>query len=146
MDAARFDRWTRAWSIVHSRRGLNRTLVGVTLAGVLGAARIEATGAKKSKKSCPACRTKKQGRCKGHKPDDTNCEGGGKCLNGKCNPPPTCAAFGDFPCTASSCCSLQCCTHPIVPDPFCCSSQPGERCYDDGDCFGEATCVGYRCT
>lgn len=103
MDAERFDTLLRALSTAPSRRGLTRAVAGLVLGGALGSRLAPPeTAAKKGggndgnknkkQKSCPPCKTKKDGKCKGNKPDGTACENGGQCQSGNCvpqaSPPP----------------------------------------------------------
>jgi hypothetical protein len=90
MDDSRFDALTRGFTNARSRRGALSALLGGTL-GLLG---LAGTTAKKSKsngegmkKSCPSCRKRKAGKCKGKKADGTACENGGQCHNGSCISP-----------------------------------------------------------
>jgi hypothetical protein len=73
--------------------------------------------------------------------DDTVCEGG-RCLQGVCNPTPTCAG-GEQRCTADAvCCSGHC--EPMEGGKKCQYGAPGSVCLDGDSCLS-GVCTGYRC-
>jgi hypothetical protein len=88
MDSSRFDDLARWLAAVRSRRALTRLLGGGALVAPL-AALSRGEAAAKNKKSCPPCKKRKKGKCKGTKPDGTPClsENGGICQSGRCVPP-----------------------------------------------------------
>jgi hypothetical protein len=108
MDGVAFDTLTRSLLARGSRR---RALIGLasTLGLILGATAIEDATAKKK---CPPCKKRKQGKCKGKKPDGTVCPGG-TCQGGRCTPVrcPT----GQKPCAGRCIPSNQCCTNSDCP-------------------------------
>jgi hypothetical protein len=95
---------------------------------------------------CPVCQEcDGDGRCR-TVADDTPCSDVAKCLDGICNEPPDCVGAGEecgepdtLPCCSGLCRSL--------PDQaaFCRPGTSGTPCFDNDDCAGEMTCVGYRC-
>ena len=80
MLADRFDALTQSLTVARSRRHA----FAVTLGGVLSALGCATTEAKKKKKCLP-CKKRKQGKCKGAKPDGAVCAGG-TCQSGRCVP------------------------------------------------------------
>src|SRR5215217_663644 len=79
MDAARFDTLTLRLTTELNRR---RSLGLLALLGLSGLGASDLAAAKK-KKSCPPCKRRKKGTCKGKKPDGTACPGG-TCVGGNC--------------------------------------------------------------
>src|SRR5262245_57115095 len=115
MDAGRFDALLRSLSAMPSRRAALRALaaaVGATFTSRMDFGITDQAAAKgehrqrrseiQSKKSCPPCKKRKKGKCKGLLPDGSACAGG-TCQRGTCladgpappSPPctPTCAAI-----------------------------------------------------
>jgi hypothetical protein len=92
MDADRFDALSRSLTASGSRRHAVAAFLGGVLGSAVGAASIDEATAKKK---CPPCKKRKQGRCKGKKPDGTPCPGG-TCQGGQCTtalaPSPVCPA------------------------------------------------------
>jgi hypothetical protein len=136
LDSLRFDCLTRALATAPSRRDLTRVLTGLALGGGAAAARLADVNAKK----CGPCKKKKHGKCKKKKPDDSPCNGEGKCLNGTCNQPPTCGGLFQFCFTDDECCSGDC--------PFnlaeCRQGAADTPCHNAGDCLSNV-CIGFRC-
>jgi hypothetical protein len=113
-----FDRLAKSLSAVGTRRALFQLL---PVAGGLGALRRTGTAAKKKGnnkkcKNCGPCKTCKQGKCKGKKPDGTACAAGtcqsGSCIATPLSPPPqtppppldACASCsGDEVCSGGAC-------------------------------------------
>jgi hypothetical protein len=148
MDDSRFDTLVRSLTDVRSRRGLTRLLAGVAVSGplaLLGLAETEGKGkkGKKKKKKKKKRSTTSPGPCAG-KPNDSACNGDGKCLNGVCNPKPTCIGEG------SSCAGLgnaACCTKACEGgecDGGSDSEPNNAECQVDADCQSRR-CLGYRC-
>ena len=73
MDVSRLDGLTGRLRLGHSRRGLTRLFGAVVFTGPLSLMGRSETAAKKR---CPPCKKRKQGTCKGKKPDGTACAGG----------------------------------------------------------------------
>src|SRR4051794_8158717 len=80
-----------------SRRTLSRTTLGIAVTSLLGTSTPGLTVAKhkrrhknkhkhkkNSKKNCPPCTTLVNGSCQGSQPNDTSCNGDGRCLDGVC--------------------------------------------------------------
>src|SRR5215207_2778683 len=80
MDGRHFDTLTRHLSARLSRRTSLSLLASLGLSD-LGAP--DHAEAKRKKKRCPPCKTRKKGKCKKNKPDGTACPGG-TCQNGGC--------------------------------------------------------------
>lgn len=141
MDANGFDSLSRLLGEAPSRRGLLRGMTAAAL-GLAEARFPGAAGAKNKKKKCGPCQTRKHGKCK-QAHDNAPCTGNGRCLNGNCNPPPTCTGQGIFNCTDSSqCCSGVCETSGGFG---CAFGGEGAICHTVLDCGIVFTCVGYRC-
>src|SRR3954447_14282292 len=111
MDGSQFDSLLRTLTAARSRRGALLGLLGGAL-GPLGLTDTSARHHKKKKKkksppavppppqcpaSCPACQTCTNGQSCTPAANDTTCDSDGRCLNGTCNPLPTCAGSGE-PC------------------------------------------------
>jgi hypothetical protein len=181
MDANRLDDAVRLLAARASRRGLIGGLAAGLLAALpfpLLSAEVAAKkkGKRKKKKkneaSCPPCQSRQQGKCLpspwgtpcednpckecqngtcANKPNDSACQGAGRCLNGVCNPPPTCTpAFQ--PCYVSLpplCCgdNLACWSSVQGTTPTCRGYFGGEGspCHTGIDCRSQE-CIGYRCT
>jgi hypothetical protein len=128
MDPTRFDALSRALGREHPRR---------TALALLAAAPLALGG-----KTATAARLKKKNPCKA-KPNDTPCQGSGRCLSGACHPEPTCGDPG-APCNdASACCGGSCAGAPF---PECTArSAAGQACYANDDCVSGLFCVGYVC-
>jgi hypothetical protein len=80
MDADRFDALSRSLTAFGSRRHALAAFLGGVLGSAVGAALIEEATARKR---CSPCKKRKQGKCKGKKPDGTPCPGG-TCQGGHC--------------------------------------------------------------
>jgi hypothetical protein len=165
MDPVRFDQLLRSLmrrypSLMrrYPRRWLNQAVLGLAVGSVLGASATERAAAKKhknnKKKNCPPCKKRKNGRCRGNKPNNTVCKGDGRCLDGVCQPRPTCSPAGG-PCGIPPCCATGCIDimlpgGEIVPGGCPCSSA-GRPCYETSDCCQPPSepvprsCVGYVC-
>lgn len=137
MDRERFARLAWTLSVVPTRRAV------LSLAAALGLPNLidgEARKHKKRRQKCGPCQTCRKGKRKPRQ-DDTACLGTGRCLQGRCNPLPTCvqALEGCPPAGPAGCCSGGC-------TQFQCNfSGTGAPCADRTDCFLGAPCVGYRC-
>ncbi len=156
MATTRFDEITSTLAATSTRRGALRFLAaafGVGSVAVLGskesAAKRRRGGKKRRRKP-----TAPPPPCQGQ-PDDTPCNGDGRCLNGMCHARPTCATSAtECPnATATSvvdraCCSSICSARlPFSGKAFCAKSATGQPCYDTNDCSLLAdTCRGYVCT
>src|SRR5262245_31854845 len=106
MDSARFDALTRALAALPARRALRRALFALALGG---AAVALPRAERAAKKKCGPCKQKKKGKCKKRKPNNTPCNGTGQCLNGTCNPQPTCEPAFALACVSGDeCCSGAC--------------------------------------
>jgi hypothetical protein len=81
------------------------------------------------------------GPCAG-KADNSDCNGTGRCLNGVCNPKPTCLARGASCTGNAACCTKACeggtCDGGVDSEPI------GAECQVDADCLS-SRCIGYRC-
>src|SRR5215212_4981744 len=155
MDAERFDTLARSLTTTGSRRRALAALAG--LLGLLGLAQPgDATAGGACKPSCNECATCKKGKChktkhgkvckKGKckpKPNDTTCNGTGKCLNETCNAQPSCMQFS-APCivgTPPFCCSGIC--NNFNPfDVHCDKGAAGTMCLAATDCTS-GSCIGY---
>lgn len=139
MDSDQFDRLSRIVGRASTRRTLSRALAGVAF----GSGLVALPGAEAdAKKKCGPCRKKKHGKCKGPKPDNTACNGDGRCLAGTCIAHLNCLGTG-IACTQGNpgaCCSGVCRT-----DDHCQNSQDGQTCLIDADCITPSLCVGYQC-
>jgi hypothetical protein len=81
------------------------------------------------------------GPCAG-KADNADCNGDGRCLNGGCNPKPTCLATNAMCTTDDQCCTKACESGECDAGS---DAQPnGAECQVDLDCRSRR-CVGYRC-
>ena len=131
MDADRFDRLSCALSQCLTRRTLTSLLGGLALGNSLlshqDVAQAKKGGSKK-KKSCPPCKKRKNGKCKGTQPDGTGCTDGtgqaGTCQSGSCvatvaPPPPRCAE-GERVCQGRCIGPEQCCP----TDDYCANGTP----------------------
>jgi hypothetical protein len=159
MNPVRFDQLLRSYMRRYPRRWLNQTVLGLAVGSVLGASATERASAKKNKKhhkqNCRPCKKRKNGRCRGNKPNNSSCKGDGRCLKGICNPRPTCSPAGLGPCYPS-CCSGGCIdifdpgTGGFTPLGCPCSSV-GRPCHETSDCCQPPSepvprsCVGYVC-
>lgn len=144
MNTTHFDRLIREITVTPTRRGFAGALAGLSLGGWLGAVRDPGTEAKKKKrKSCRLCQKRKKGKCKGNKPDDTACDGDGKCFAGECISRPTCLGFIDDCQESGECCSGVC-----IGGIFCNASNLDQPCLVQSDCSpvpGVLQCIAYRC-
>lgn len=137
VDDNRFDHLTRTL-------GTRRVLVGSLLAGTAGLLGLPASEAKKHKK-----KKKKRGGpplsfC-ATRANDTVCNDTGRCLNGVCNPQPSCDIFTSVCLIAApgSCCSGMC--EPLMDElGNCALGAAGQQCQSSTDCLS-GSCVGYRC-
>ncbi len=111
MDGFRFDTLARSLT----RAGSRRAALTVVLGGALATRGLGTTEAKK-KKACPPCKKRKQGKCKGKKPDGTTCAGGvcqgGRCVAAAPPPPPCVGAAGATPCGSAGQCIAGRCAEP----------------------------------
>ena len=149
METARFDHITSALAETSTRRGALRGLAaaafGLGAVAVLGS---QESAAKRLKKG-----QKKKSPCQGQ-PDDTPCNGDGRCRNGMCNLRPSCATSPTVcPNTTTSslvdraCCSSICGAPLFGGRAWCTKSATGQPCYDTNDCSLIAdVCLGYVCT
>jgi hypothetical protein len=136
MDPARFDRLVRAVAATPTRRRVSQVLAGLVASGVIESARRDEVTAKKR---CKPCRRRKKGTCKGKKPNDTSCNGEGKCFAGTCIPRPTCVGNAGNCSQAVQCCSGFC------DGIECFAGGAGTECYETSDCTIGLSCIGYRC-
>ena len=168
MESGCFDILTRSLFVAGSRRQACALALGGALAPLLIGENAAAHNALKSckrksgkqKKQCLKKAKKHNAAhaneappppCQGQ-PDNTPCNGDGRCLTGVCNPKPTCfdKARSCSPMNESACCSETCPPEPPINVVGECShSEAGKPCYTDASCnFGDTgflTCVGYRC-
>ena len=159
MDADRFDTLTRAVTATGSRRTLTQALAALTLGGALGSVGTADVAAKtKKKKACPPCKKRKQGKCKGTKPDETACTGG-TCQSGSClaapsaQPAPTCSdgikngAETGVDCGGScpACANGQTCAARTDCASARCASGTCQACVT-GDCGPSCLCRNGVCT
>ena len=160
MDATCFDAFTRSLSTTRSRRDALAALLGGSF-GIFGLVHPDDAKAAKSgkcKPDCGPCATCAKGKCKkknGKKkckkgtcvptPNDTICNGTGRCLNGTCNDLPVCAQFGAGCSTANpgTCCSDVCIVTGMMVA-ACSFGAPGQECIAGTDC-ASGGCVGFRC-
>jgi hypothetical protein len=150
MDGTQFDTLTRALVELRSRRGLGRLLGGLVVAGSLprlGSAATTAKGKKAKKKRKKKARPQPPVApppafsCQGQ-PDDTPCNGDGRCLLGRCNPRPNCQVRA-VTCAGAS---PPCCGSCETEVPFTCLlSVAGQPCYESADCQAGLQCIGYTC-
>jgi hypothetical protein len=165
MDGSQFDTLLRSLTTARSRRGAVVGLLGGAL-GLLGLTDSEAKRKKKHHKKkgqgspppsppasppppcpagCAACQECQNGACV-TKANDSTCNGDGRCLNGTCNPRPTCLA-NEATCTegGTPCCSGNC-EDPAGANVFFCLgvASAGAICQENVHCLSNA-CVGYRC-
>jgi len=160
MDGSQFDALTRLLDRGAQRRQVLRSLaLGVCVGlGFSVIPRMEAVHAagKGCRKDCGPCATCQTGTCKRKqgkkkcKPgtcvpqaDGTSCDGTGLCLNGMCNPRPTCAPWNASCIPDGDCCSGACAYFDMALN-FCMAGPAGRPCYENDDCE-LASCVGYRC-
>jgi hypothetical protein len=134
VEIERFDRLARAFITTPSRRAL-LTLLGSGLA-------VAKTAETAAKKKCGPCKKKKKGKCKKKKPNDTPCNGEGRCLNGVCNQPPTCSPALNLCIVDGDCCSGDCVGVAFPGD--CAPGEAGTPCFNDSDCTS-GVCTGFRC-
>jgi hypothetical protein len=142
MDVSCFDIFSRILAAASSRRSVTAA-VGGALTFALAAASGEEVAAKKK---CPPCKKRKQGRCKGKKPDGTACTGG-TCQGGRCVPtspvcPPVCPVCQACNPAIGQCVSQngqpgQDCAAPKVCCSGGCCEPPNHFCNGSGLC---ATC------
>ncbi|MFN8590418.1 MAG: hypothetical protein U0031_03070 [Thermomicrobiales bacterium] len=81
MDDNRFDLMTRGLATLPTRRSVAGGLVALGLGFVVSP---WGDAALAGKQKCKPCQRKKHGKCRGHKPDGTPCEGDRECCDGKC--------------------------------------------------------------
>lgn len=106
--------------------------------------------------SCGYCRLCQSGACQADLTQNNaacGSDGTGRCLNGTCNPVPSCSPRNG-PCqTVADCCSAgstlvisRCRTEgEILPRTCEGRSDAGQPCHDSGHCVSTSTCVGYVC-
>ena len=144
MDADRFDTLTRAFLMGSSRR----TVLGLSLGGVLSPLALDVSEAKKKKKKCPPCKKRKKGKCKGRLPDGTACASG-TCQSGVCTPPPPgpfcagkneCALGPSVSCEANGGATCFCWVRQDTVMSFC-GSQVRALGFDCAICTGSEVCV-----
>ena len=133
------DRLARTLAASPTRRGFTRTMAGTVLAGAVSSLARDAA-AKKKRKKCKACRFRRKGRCKGRKPDETPCNGDGKCFDGECIAKPQCDGFG-AECDPSG--PLNCCNSCFIDT--CQRGFAGDQCFVNADCDPLFTCIAFRC-
>lgn len=95
--------------------------------------------------ACPICQSCTDGRTCSPQPDDTSCQGTGRCGSGVCHAAPVCVSVNQSGCSdVRPCCNGMC----IVIQPFgaVCAGQGGHgaTCNGDGDCTS-GSCVAFRC-
>jgi hypothetical protein len=164
MEANRFEDLLRALSADPSRRGVARTLLGLTLAGplasLLGWPETEAKKKKRKKKRTKKCRggTRKCGKTcipSSNCCTSDDCDAGETCQNGSCTSSctPNCSGkeCGDNGCGGScgdcsgsneTCQGGQCvcapgfkeCNGACIPNDQCCGACPGDKLCDGGEC------------
>ncbi|MFT4038116.1 MAG: hypothetical protein QM692_08060 [Thermomicrobiales bacterium] len=135
MDDIRFDHLSR-------RLGTRRATLGGLLGGAFVLGALAESDAKKKKKK----KKKKKTFCQLN-PNNTECNSGttGRCLNGVCNPQPSCDVAGAS-CTTGdpqTCCSVTC-TPDVGDAGNCALSVKDQVCQTSADCLS-GSCVGYRC-
>jgi hypothetical protein len=164
MDGSQFDSLVKGLTAYGSRRrALSALLAGVV--GLLNWPGQEDAEAhdlsdkckKKSGKAKRKCLKKARKHNAAHiafpcqgQPDDTPCNGDGRCLNGVCNPKPTCSLgrrgiSGSITCnktTPETCCSGECITFGVD---ICDTSATGKPCVETENCDANLACVGYVC-
>ncbi|HEX5499715.1 MAG TPA: hypothetical protein VFX03_10825, partial [Thermomicrobiales bacterium] len=87
------------------RRETDRRLFAGALLGLLGGFGMGSAEAKQGKKKkCKPCHVRKHGKCR-KAPDDSICDGDGRCLAGICNAKPDCVPAGADCEAATPCCS-----------------------------------------
>src|SRR5215211_8507750 len=162
MDGVTFDRLTKTLTAPGSRR---RALGGL-LAGAFGLAGwsgmngavahdLKAKCKKKSGDAKKKCLKKAKkhaaehadeappppGPCDGT-PNDSPCNGDGKCLNGVCNPKPGCLGYNKGPCLNETVCCGDFCSSGLCNTIT--GAATGSPCQNGLDC-ASGQCVGYRC-
>jgi hypothetical protein len=139
VDANRFDHLTLVLG-----EGSSRRRVGLLLAAVgLGASLPVGSETDARKKRCPPCRFKKNGKCKGKKPDGTACGDGFSCLDGRC----TCLPAerecpGEFCCPEGQVCDV---SRTQCANPGACAPVATLACVgQEVTCNGSASCSCLR--
>lgn len=151
MDGFRFDGLTRSLATVGSRRRALALALSGALASVVAREDAAAHDArkkckKKSGQQKKKCRKKARKHNDSHptssctgRPDDAVCPGG-KCLQGVCNPTPSCTGGGQ-PCPTVG----QCCVGTCDDEGNTCGRGPvGSVCLTGRDCVS-GVCRGHRC-
>jgi hypothetical protein len=169
VDEPGFDRLTRILTLGGSRRTAFVALLGAAGLAVRGwrgsdealadsgrcrpacgpCARCQLGKCHKTKHGTRVCT---KGKCR-RRPDDAPCNGTGRCLQGTCNPQPTCmSGSGASPCAGGGeCCSGRCLAKGFTNNPtyYCDPSLDGEPCLSDDGCWtgrtGNRRCIGFRC-
>ncbi|HEU0116236.1 MAG TPA: hypothetical protein VFQ80_16225 [Thermomicrobiales bacterium] len=140
MDRRRFDALARlVGNNAMSRRAAASGLAAMAWSSTLAPA---AAGAKPRKKKCKPCHVRKHGKCR-KAPDDSACNGDGRCRDGTCNPKPTCASTGAVCSQSSQCCS-QDCNDIGKSGGSCQAGDAGKPCLTSADCVSQI-CVGFVC-
>jgi hypothetical protein len=140
MDSRQLDELARCLSTPGSRRFALAAILGGSLSAFDNAnSRAKKGKGKKRKKH--KRHSGEGGPCQGV-PDDTPCEGAGKCLSGVCNQPPTCRTQSDGICGGGeACCNGSTCLVLATCGP----GLAGAPCKIATDCVSGLACVGYRC-
>ena len=123
MESAQFDRLTRAFGALRTRRSIVRVLPGAAALAALGGDPARAKNKKKHRKPCKAPKKKCGGKCLAVLTDNDNCGAcGNRCTNGQT-------------CKAGAC--------KGTADPQGC--QPGACCEDNQVCNGDGRCRDGAC-
>jgi hypothetical protein len=138
MDAARFARLVFSLTAARSRRTLSQTVLGLAVGGVLGAASSERAAAKKK---CAPCKKRKQGKCKGKKPDGTACSSG-TCQGGRCVSAAPCVPQDPVTVCAAGCGTRSDNCGRIVV----CPCATGQHCLSNGSCATECPVSNFSCS
>lgn len=145
MDAARFGHRLRVLPPIPTRRDVARALAGLALGATLAPTWNDGAVAKKNKETCGPCERRKNGKCRGTKPDDAPCNGDGKCFAGTCVRRPTCLGFGQE-CDGPG--NGPCCSGICIANLICLASNFDQPCHAHTDCSTVPTplqCIAYRC-
>jgi hypothetical protein len=166
MDAGRFDSLARSLRCAASRRAIIGLLAGSTLGSARSALAVADAEAKnrnrnrhRHRRKCRPCRTRKNGRCKGKKPNGTVCGVDKICRRGTCvsagGPQfPACSASNDFCSGDQATClgNVECgCFVTVESDTICgnlfhfegCPTTTG--CTSSGQCRDVEFCVALPC-
>jgi hypothetical protein len=165
VDAGRFDDLLRSLFESPTRRGIGRTLAGLTLGGMLGKSALADVEARKKKrrKKCKGGKKKCGKKCRDLQSDPLNCGSCGNrcdddmvCRDGECVCPEGETECGDTCCPSGQICADgQCADDPCPPEFICplaqacvngaCVCPAGETACENACCEAGLTCVNGAC-